>query len=109
MPGRPARTGRAVTKADKERQQRIAKFYRERAAVRAAVRAATEKTAREFGIKLPEIVVDLIRGMPLRTVGTEVRYKFGYPPEDPRLTMTWLAFYESMMFLVNTMWGDSAV
>lgn len=50
----------------------------------------------------PEVVVDLIRGMPLRTVGTEVRYKIGVPPEDPRLTLTWLAFYKSMMFIVST-------
>jgi hypothetical protein len=39
-----------VTKADKERQQRVAKFYRERA----ATREATEKTAKQFGIKLPK-------------------------------------------------------
>lgn len=53
--------------------------------------------------QVPEVTRDLIGAMPLRTVGTEVRYKIGLAPEDPRLTLTWLGFYNSTMFLVHTL------
>lgn len=58
--------------------------------------------------KVPDETRDLIRSMPLRKVGTEVRYKFGIAPGEPRLTLAWLAFYDRTMFLIHTLAeGDS--
>jgi len=53
--------------------------------------------------KVPDETRDLIRSMPLRTVGTEVRYKFGIAPGEPRPTLAWLAFYDRTMFLIHTL------
>lgn len=52
---------------------------------------------------LPDVALDLIRGMPLQRVGDEVRYKMGFTPKDPRLTISWMAFYDTMMFVVWTL------
>jgi hypothetical protein len=38
--------------------------------------------------------------MPLRTVGEVVRYKFGFWPQEPRVTLSWMAFYGRTMFVV---------
>lgn len=53
--------------------------------------------------KVPDETRDLIRSMPLRKVGKQVRYKFGIAPEEPRLTLAWLAFYNRTMFLIHTL------
>jgi hypothetical protein len=47
-------------------------------------------------------VMDLFRDMPLRTVGEVVKYKFGFWPELPRLTLTWMAFYGRTIYVVWT-------
>jgi hypothetical protein len=52
---------------------------------------------------VPDVTGDLIRTMPLRTVGTEVKYKFALAPEDPRLTLAWLAFYDRTMLIAGTL------
>jgi hypothetical protein len=41
---------------------------------------------------LPEEVMDLLHGMPLRTVGDVVRYKFELSVDDPRFIVSWFAF-----------------
>jgi hypothetical protein len=77
--------------------------YREtRTAMPADVRWSFEQVS-PLNPDPPDITRDLIRGMPLRTVGTEVRYKFAMAPEDPRLTLAWLAFYDRTMFIVGTL------
>jgi hypothetical protein len=53
--------------------------------------------------KVPEETMDVIRSMPLRKVGKVVKYKFGTAPGEPRLTLSWLAFYDRTMFLVHTL------
>lgn len=52
--------------------------------------------------KLPEAVVDAVRQLPSRTAGPEVEYRFAAYPEDPRITLTWMALYGPTMFLVST-------
>lgn len=54
---------------------------------------------------LPEEVMDLIHGMQLRTVGDVVRFKFELCPEEPRMIVTWMAFYGRSMFAIWT-WPD---
>lgn len=51
---------------------------------------------------LPEEVIDLFHGMLLRTVGDVVKYKFEICPEEPRMIVTWMAFYGRTMFAVWT-------
>ncbi len=51
---------------------------------------------------LPEEVMDLLRSMPLRTVGDVVRYKFELSPFEPRMIVSWMAFYGRTMFAVWT-------
>lgn len=59
-------------------------------------------------LKVPDETRDLIRSMPLRKVGSQVRYKFGIAPGEPRLMPAWLAFYDRTMFLIHTLpEGDS--
>jgi hypothetical protein len=41
---------------------------------------------------LPDEVMDLIHGMPLRTVGEVLRFKFELFPGDPRMIVSWFAF-----------------
>lgn len=53
---------------------------------------------------LPDEVMDLIHGMPLRTVGEAVRFKFELFPGDSRMIVSWFAFYRTM-FAVWT-WPD---
>jgi hypothetical protein len=50
----------------------------------------------------PEFVMEMFHGLPLRSVGAVVRYKFALPPEEPRVTLTWMAFYGRTMFTVWT-------
>lgn len=50
----------------------------------------------------PEEVMDVIHGMPLRTVGDVVRYKFELSPDEPRIIVSWFAFYSRSMFVVWT-------
>ena len=45
---------------------------------------------------LPDGVMDLLHGMPLRTVGESVRFKFELCPDDPRMIVSWFAFYLTM-------------
>lgn len=52
---------------------------------------------------VPDVTRDLIHTMPLRTVGTEVKYKFALAPEDSRLTLAWLAFYDRTMLIAGTL------
>ena len=54
---------------------------------------------------LPDEVMDLIHGMQLRTVGDVVRFKFELCPEEPRMIVTWMAFYGRSMFAIWT-WPD---
>ena len=51
---------------------------------------------------LPDEVMDIVHATPLRTVGDVVRYKFTQPPGDPRMTISWFAFYRHAMFAVWT-------
>lgn len=44
----------------------------------------------------------MFHGLPLRTIGDVVRYKFHFPPEEPRVTVSWMAFYGGTMFTVWT-------
>lgn len=44
----------------------------------------------------PDEVMDLIHGMPLRTVGEAVRFKFELFPGDPRMIVSWFALYRTM-------------
>ena len=50
---------------------------------------------------MPEAVMNVIHGTPLRTVGDIVRYKFQLLPEEPRLIVSWVALYSKVMFLVS--------
>jgi hypothetical protein len=50
----------------------------------------------------PGFVMELFHGFPLRTVGEIVRYKFAFPEEEPRVTVSWMAFYGRTMFTVWT-------
>lgn len=52
--------------------------------------------------RAPDFVMEMFHGLPLRTVGDVVRYKFTCPPEEPRLTVSWMAFYSRTMFTVWT-------
>lgn len=36
----------------------------------------------------PDFVMGMFHGMPLRTVEDVVRYKFTFPPEEPRVTVS---------------------
>ena len=58
---------------------------------------------------VPDEARELVRGLPLRSVGTEVRFKFGVAQEEPRLTITWMAFYSRTMFLVGTLPGGPSI
>ncbi len=51
---------------------------------------------------MPEEVMDVIHGIPLRTVGDVVRYKFEICPEEPRMIVSWMALYGRTMFVVWT-------
>ena len=51
---------------------------------------------------LPDSVREVLLGIRLRKVGDVVQYKFGFPPEEPRATMSWSAFYKRVMFAVWT-------
>jgi hypothetical protein len=50
----------------------------------------------------PEFVMEMFHGLPLRSVGDVVRYKFAFPPQEPRVTVSWMAFYSRTMFTVWT-------
>ena len=39
----------------------------------------------------PEFVMEMFHGLPLRSVRDVVRYKFAFPPEEPRVTVSWMA------------------
>lgn len=54
---------------------------------------------------MPEAVMGLIHSMPLRMVGGVVQYKFELCPEEPRMIVSWMAFYGRTMFAVWT-WPD---
>lgn len=54
---------------------------------------------------LPEEVMELFHGMPLRNVGDIVKFKFGMSPDEPRAIVAWMAFYGRTMFAVWT-WPD---
>jgi hypothetical protein len=56
---------------------------------------------------LPEQVMGIIHGIDVRTVGDGVRYKFQIVNDELRATVSWLAFYGKMQFLVMT-WPDAA-
>ncbi len=49
----------------------------------------------------PEFVMTMFHGLPLRTLGEVVRYKFDQSP-DQRMSVSWFAFYSRVMFLVWT-------
>jgi hypothetical protein len=49
-----------------------------------------------------DFAMEMFHGLPLRTVGDVVRYKFTFPPKEPRVTVSWLAFYGRTMFTVWT-------
>jgi len=51
---------------------------------------------------LPEEVMDLFHGMPIRNVGNVVKFKFGFASEEPRATVTWMALYGRTMVAVWT-------
>jgi hypothetical protein len=51
---------------------------------------------------MPDGVMELIHTMPLRKVGDVVQYKFAFPPEEPRLTVSWMGFYGRTMYVVST-------
>ena len=46
--------------------------------------------------------MEMFHGLPLRFVGDVVRYKLAFPPEEPRVTVCWMAFYGRTMFTVWT-------
>lgn len=50
----------------------------------------------------PDFVMEMLRTAPLSTVGEVVRYKFVLSPDEPRLTIAWIAFYGRTMFTVWT-------
>lgn len=52
--------------------------------------------------RAPDFVMEMFHGLPLRTVGEVVRYKFTCAPQEPRLSVTWMAFYGRTMFTVWT-------
>jgi hypothetical protein len=56
---------------------------------------------------LPEQVMVIIHGIDVRTVGDDVRYKFQIVDDEPRATVSWLAFYGKMQFFVMT-WPEDA-
>ncbi len=51
---------------------------------------------------LPPQVMDIYHGIELRTVGDDVRYKFQIVDGEPRMTVSWMAFYSKMMFIALT-------
>lgn len=51
---------------------------------------------------LPKSVMDIYQGIDIRTVGDVVRFKFQIVAEEPRMTISWMAFYGRMMFIVWT-------
>ena len=48
----------------------------------------------------PEFVMEMLQSLPLRTVGDVVRLKFALSPDEPRLTIAWMAFYGRTMVTV---------
>jgi hypothetical protein len=54
---------------------------------------------------LPDQVMDIYHRVELRTVGDVVRYKFWIVDGEPRMTVSWMAFYGRMMFIALT-WPD---
>jgi hypothetical protein len=52
--------------------------------------------------RAPEFVMEMFQGLPLRTVGDVVGFKFAFPHEEPRVTVSWMAFYGRTMFTVWT-------
>lgn len=56
---------------------------------------------------LPDLVMDIYHGIDLRTVGDIVRYKFQIVAGEPRMTVSWMAFYGRMMFIALT-WPESS-
>jgi hypothetical protein len=52
---------------------------------------------------MPEVVMKIIHSTPLRELGDIVRYKFGLLAEEPRLSVSWFAFYNpGRMYVVST-------
>lgn len=51
---------------------------------------------------LPRQVMDIYDRIELRTVGDDVRYKFQIVDSEPRMTVSWMAFYGRMMFIALT-------
>jgi hypothetical protein len=54
------------------------------------------------GAKFPEPVADAIRKLPIRYAGPDIAFRFTVFEYDPRLSLTWMDFYGSIMFAVST-------
>lgn len=51
---------------------------------------------------LSEVTRDLLADFPKKSLGTEVEHRYGIAPLDPRLTIAWLGFYRTAMFVAAT-------
>ena len=54
---------------------------------------------------MPGAAMGIYHGIDLRTIGDDVRFKFQIVAAEPRMTVSWMAFYGKTMFIVWT-WPD---
>lgn len=98
---------------DRDRIGRVLKkivrglFYLERGDLLADDVAWIHQQVSPLTERVPEVSMEIIQQLPLRKVGDVVTYKFGFPAEEPNLTLTWVAFYERTMFLTATVPAES--